>query len=63
MLYNPDIANPFQELITSQSIEDLIEGFLEIVESHSNPYFRRWAAQVAKVAEGLRQLELGLGHD
>ncbi len=60
MLYSPNIANPFQELVTEQSIDDLIDGFHEIVENHSNPYFRRWAAQAEKAAEACKQLELGL---
>lgn len=52
------VTREWEELVSSMSLEELEEGFLEIVEAHSSAYFRRWAARCAQVVRGLRQLEL-----
>jgi hypothetical protein len=47
-----------QELVASLTIEELEDGFLEIVETHSRAAFRRYAAKVANAIRLMRNMEL-----
>jgi len=55
------VSKATQELVVGESLEHLEAGFQEIVEQHSDPYFRRWAAVCKDAVRVLRQFELDLG--